>query len=130
MPQALSLSFEASAHVHTERTSGLVTTCVYNYLLCATGFLIQLTAVGTPLLAALAGQIIPKRTVIAAIAAFGGSVLIGLDDSPAPFANAELGEVYMYVLCMLVCYCMHVIVCVSVCLCACVCVRVCVCVCV
>lgn len=56
------------------------------------GFLIQLTAVGTPMLAALAGQVIPRRTILAAFAALGGSILIGLDDSPAPFADASLGE--------------------------------------
>uniref|UniRef100_A0A7S3QZR9 EamA domain-containing protein n=1 Tax=Dunaliella tertiolecta TaxID=3047 RepID=A0A7S3QZR9_DUNTE len=57
------------------------------------GFLIQLTAVGTPMMAALAGIPVPKRTIAAALIALSGTCLISLDDTPtAAISSSSLGE--------------------------------------
>ena len=46
------------------------------------GFLIQLTAVVTPLLSTLAGEVVTSRTLTAAVLALGGTILISLDGAP------------------------------------------------
>lgn len=57
---------------------------------CA-GFLIQLTAVCTPVMAALAGQSIPPQTIAAAIIALAGTCMIALESEPSAITDASLG---------------------------------------